>query len=135
MICRDTVNTTGALSMVNFKNIHRSTFEQRRADRLSESMAAVEEYLDDTGLPFLVPENNLVREKNSAHNQVLNELYHDRARLERVVDDAVTLMRTMQEYLSCNYDENWNRYWDENSMNVYLMGLIDQFDDSHGKQE
>lgn len=121
--------------MVNFKNIHWSTFEQQRADRLSESMAAVEEYLDDTGLPFLVPENNLVREKNSAHNQVLNELYHDRARLERVVDDAVTLMRTMQEYLSCNYDENWNRYWDESSMNVYLMGLIDQFDDSHGKQE
>lgn len=53
-------------------------------------------------------------------NQLLNELYHDRARLERVVRDAVELCLTAMELEETERDDS-----------EYVLGLLQQFVDTH----
>lgn len=69
-------------------------------------------------------------------NQLLNELYHDRSRLERVVKDAVALMTGIDQYLQEDFETGSEGRWvDQDSMRSYLTGCIDQFVDTHGDQE
>lgn len=56
--------------------------------------------------------------------RLLNELYHDRARLERVVTDAVDLLKAVEEYL----DGKDLRTKD------LLDGMVVQFIDTHGER-
>ena len=53
-------------------------------------------------------------------NQLLNELYHDRARLERVVKDAVELCQTAMQLEETERDDS-----------EYVLGLLQQFVDTH----
>lgn len=56
-------------------------------------------------------------------NQLLNELYHDRARLEKVVADAVELMDKAYEILVDDEESD------------FTSGLLHQFIDTHGSKE
>jgi len=65
--------------------------------------------------------------------QLLNELYHDRARLERVVKDAVHLTKAAERFIN---NEEGNV--DEGGAPVTLdliMGWLTQFRDTHGTDE
>lgn len=55
-------------------------------------------------------------------SQLINELYHDRARLERVVADAVSVMETVESALDVLYGED-----DQ----AEIMGHVKQFVDTH----
>lgn len=66
---------------------------------------------------------------DSDRKRLLNELYHDRARLERQVQQACELIRQVQEYAT-NYQ--WVDDEGERIDNDYpLYGSLRQFADSH----
>lgn len=68
-------------------------------------------------------------EDDSDRKRLLNELYHDRARLERQVQQACELIRQVQEYAT-NYQ--WVDDEGERIDNDYpLYGSLEQFADSH----
>jgi len=52
--------------------------------------------------------------------RLLNELYHDRARLERAVNDAVELCQTAMQLEETERDDS-----------EYVLGLLQQFVDTH----
>jgi hypothetical protein len=72
-------------------------------------------------------------------SQLLNELYHDRARLERVVKDAVSLMETIERFLE--RDSTSTPKWGSGEAmtthqhEAWVTGLIDQFIDTHGEPD
>lgn len=75
-------------------------------------------------------------------NQLLNELYHDRARLERVVADAADVIETLGSAIERITDsEDFSELAPEDSdlMAVeygnWLLGIAQQFVDTHGEQE
>jgi len=61
-------------------------------------------------------------------NQLLNELYHDRARLERVIEDAVALL---QDCVECAAVNNLVDAHGEKIGDCSLFGSIQQFIDTH----
>ncbi len=66
---------------------------------------------------------------DSDRKRLLNELYHDRARLERQVQQAVQLMDMVLQLAS---EHEWLDNEDELVVNDYpLMGSLQQFADSH----
>lgn len=61
-------------------------------------------------------------------SQLLNELYHDRARLENVIEDAVKIMEAAVDNLEDYQDE----IDDVETGAVELVGHLKQFIDTHG---
>lgn len=61
-----------------------------------------------------------VQSDDSDRKRLLNELYHDRARLERVVKDAVELCQTAVQLEKTERDDS-----------EYVLGLLEQFVDTH----
>jgi hypothetical protein len=61
-----------------------------------------------------------VAEDSSDRKRLLNELYHDRARLERAVKDAVDLCETAMQLEETTRDDS-----------EYVLGLLQQFVDTH----
>lgn len=66
-------------------------------------------------------------------NQLLNELYHDRARLEQIVEDSCEVVVYMGDYLE---DKLSIPHADgHKSQKAWLLGVIDQFFDTHATDE
>jgi hypothetical protein len=79
-------------------------------------------------LPASTPEQVLGTPKpDKRTEQLLNELYHDRARLEKIVANAVKVVRGIKEYAE---EIEHGAVTDEDA--AYVAGQIDQFLDQHG---
>lgn len=67
--------------------------------------------------------------------QLLNELYHDRARLERVLKDAVMLVSTLKDVIDGEpmFAAKTGRQLGESEAQQWAAGLAQQFTDTHGE--
>lgn len=71
-------------------------------------------------------------------NQLLNELYHDRARLEKVVDDGVDVIDTLMKVIECTRtgdDQDDDGALTDEEYIAWAYGLGQQFTETHGDQE
>jgi hypothetical protein len=79
-------------------------------------------------LPASTPEQVLGTPKpDKRTEQLLNELYHDRARLEKIVANAVEVVRGIKEYA-----EEIEHGAATTEGAAYVAGQIDQFLEQHG---
>jgi hypothetical protein len=69
-------------------------------------------------------------------NELYNELYHDRDRLERIVQDAVSVIEALQNFVEGGKPAGINGVpMNYCSWAGWLIGLGDQFIDSHGSKD
>ncbi len=69
---------------------------------------------------------------DSDRKRLLNELYHDRARLERVVDDACQLVERLTDFIAgVPLEDEHGNDMDCNDQREFVMGNGQQFVDTH----